>query len=178
VKQCNTRSFIERKVRKLRLTTKSKPWVAASSGIFDGPVAVDAQDNMELCEEPAPEDDSMENFFDAEEEDDFEEALGGDVDMNGNDIETVPIPAPSVYNDLEKDLEAVLSEDAPPAVVAREVLEHMILAGDSFGFVKSPEPVVDSRTLQEKLLDKWKAKKSGTVVPASSSSSDAYRWWE
>ena len=162
----------------MRLTTKSKPWVAASLRILDSHIAGDpVQEDMDDLVAPVP-DDSMENFFDAEEEDEFEEALGGDVDMNGNDIETVPVPAPSVYKDLEKDLEAVLNEDAPPAVVAREVLEHMILAGDSFGFVKSPEPEADVRSLKEKLLDKWKAKKSGIIVQSSSSSGDTCRWWE
>jgi len=87
VKQCNTRSFVERKIRKLRLTTKSKPWVAASSGILDGPSAEETvQDDMDLCEEPAPDDDT-ENFFDAEEDDDFVDVFGGSVDMSGNDQE-------------------------------------------------------------------------------------------
>ena len=105
--------------------------------------------------------------------------------MNGNDQEAgdpPPAPAPhATYLDLEKDLEAMLDEEVPPAVVAREVLEHIILSGESFGFVKAPEPEVDSRSLKEKLLDKWRAKKSGIVVTASqpsSSSGDTYRWWE
>jgi hypothetical protein len=110
VKQCNTRSFVERKIRKLRLTRKAKPWVAASSGILDGPSAEDnVQDNMELCEEPAPDDDT-ENSFDAEEEDEFVDVFGGNVDMSGNDQQTgdpPPAPAPhATYLDLEKDLEA------------------------------------------------------------------------
>ena len=186
MKQSNTRSFVERKVRKLRLTTKSRPWVAAWRGILDSlSLAGAAQDDMDLCEEPVPDDD-MEKILDAEEDDEFEDVFGGNVDMSGNDQEAggEPPPAPAsrvAYLDLEKDLEAVLNEDVPPAVVAREVLEHVILSGDSFGFVKSPEPEVDNRSLKEKLLDKWKAKKSGAVVIASqpsSSSGDTYRWWE
>jgi hypothetical protein len=55
VKQDSTRSFVERK-----LSTKSKPWVAASLGILDPASSDDVQcDNSDSFEAPAPEEDEQ-----------------------------------------------------------------------------------------------------------------------
>ena len=104
--------------------------------------------------------------------------------MNGNEVELnrKPLPGPALvpapYFNLENDLEAVLDENVPQESVAREVLEHIISSGENFGFVQTPEAEPDNRPLREKLLDRWKAKKSGSIVQSSSSSGDAHRWWE
>ena len=121
---------------------------------------------------PDPDEDMEEELEENGYEDDpFGE---GAMDINGIDVEPVPKISEPAF-DLEGSLDSVLDLNQSPSQVAREVLEHVC------GIKPSPEPSeTDNRTLKEKLLEKWIAKKAGksTDQPASSSSDGCHRWWE
>jgi len=171
VKSHDTRSVTERRLKKIRLTKKSSPWVAASSGILGPPSDEVQEDAVNEAFPSEPDEDMVEMEEDEYEDDPYGE---GAIDINGMDVAPVPeVPEPAF--DLEGSLDAVMDLNQPPSQVAREVLEHVC------GILPPPVPSEsDNRTLKEKLLEKWIAKKSGkaTEQPASSSSDGCHRWWE
>ena len=98
----------------------------------------------------------------------------GAIDINGIDVVPVPKVSEPAF-DLEGSLDAVLDLNQSPSQIAREVLEHVC------GITPTPVPSEsDNKTLKEKLLEKWIAKKAGKSIdqPASSSSDGCHRWWE
>ena len=160
-------------MKKARLTTKSKPWVAASMGIVGPPREEGAEADQDDNEEVWPDIE-----WDNEQEEDVEEDPFdlGNLEMNGNVREVIPPSVPQPEFKLEEELGAVLELDLSAEDLAKQVLEHQL------GIPPSREVTeTDSRSLQEKLLDKWKAKqleKASGVPQAAASSSEASRWWE
>jgi hypothetical protein len=172
-KKEGTRSYTERRLKKARLTSKSKPWVAASMGIIGPPRAEGAEADQDENEEAWPDIDWDNDKEEDLEEDPFEL---GNLEMDGNVREVIPPSIPQPEFNLEDELGAVLELDLTAEELAIGVLEHQLGIPPAIEVVET-----DPRSLQEKLLDKWKAKqleKASGAPQAASSSSEASRWWE
>ena len=76
-----TRTMRQRKAKVMRLSKKTKPWVAAASGIF----------SVQVGEPPMDHEDEDDVFYDVEEEDPFfdtQDEPWGSMDINGEDVRT------------------------------------------------------------------------------------------